>query len=129
MSNHFPAVPSDLALASIQYIANMGQVNGAPSDLTFTGVSTTISNLSDSASSLLQATFMFVTPGDAGSFDQDSVESAISTVLDEVCQAVSNSNGKTLTETQAEVTVYREWLWTDMSFSLQYQDTMTYPAS
>jgi hypothetical protein len=134
MSNHFPSIPGDLELSSIQYEvqgpSDFSVVSGSPfyftsdvsASVTVASVNAGLGNLSASF------TFNFNTPGTFGSFDQDSIETGISDTVTAMCQAIADASGASLASIQAEVTINRGWGWNDASgYFLGFEDTMTYP--
>lgn len=132
MSNHFPALP-DLLLASVTYTAqvvNTGQ-NWPSAGFTVDGVTTSnVTFASDQQqTAIFSVTFEFATPGAAGSFDQDAVEAQVTSVLNDLAQAVATTGGISLAAVQSLTAVYRNWAWTDSSgaYRVTWQDTMTYP--
>lgn len=139
MANHFPTIPS-LSLVSVTYTAGWNYSVGANNltDLTYFDV-TGVTPMADTglpvsiigtAATPLAVPFTFTTPGDSGSFDQDTEEGNVATVLDDIAQAVATATGNTLATVQGWLTVNRQWFWQDSTgkFNLQYNDTMTYPA-
>lgn len=141
MANHFPSIPS-LSLVSVTYTAHWNYTVSGTNDLTnlayfdVTGVVPMSdlgepgSVLANTATPLLVVPFVLTTPGDPGSFDQDTEEGNVATVLDNIAQAVATATGNTLATVQGWIEVDRQWLWQDESgqFNLVYNDTMTYPA-
>ena len=139
MSNHFPSVPGDLELASINYLVttsifNINIVSGSPfyfsSDVSAQAIIAGVGNLAPLSGSgdIGQFLFQFDTPGTFGSFDQDSIETAISTSVTYACQSVADCSGQSLATIQSSITIYRSWIWNDGSgYQLTFQDTMTYP--
>jgi hypothetical protein len=123
MSNHFPPVPSDLGLAGIFYNAVLPTPFG-DSPLNFTGGTATYSPITQGTSVQIG----FNTPGDLGSFDQDTAEAAIATAVTDACQALADLSGVSPESVQAGVEIFRSWSWRDNSgFQLSYNDMMTYP--
>lgn len=124
MSNHFPAVPADLGLASIFYSVSFPTPFG-DSPLNFTGGENSFGPFTNSGSG---PAFNFDTPGTFGTFDQDAIEAVIATSVTNCCQALSEMSGVALATVQADVRVTRNWVWRDTDgFLLNYQDAMTYP--
>lgn len=133
MSNHFPtSAPGDLELVTIQYdivvSPNYSSITAGAfyfsSDVS-SGVAIGGNNYPGTMP-LLQ--FGFDTPGTFGSFDQDTVEAAIATWVTSQCQSIADVTGQTLADVQAEVTINRNWAWTDSGgYYLTYSDTLSYP--
>lgn len=135
MSNHFPTVPA-LDLVSITYTAEFSGDDAAGYLQHLDGFDVTgVVPMSDVfgpqilGTGILTAPFNFTTPGDAGSFDQDTQESLIASVLDDVAQAVATASGQTLATIQGVITVQRQWAWQDSGsqYNLSHTDAMTYP--
>lgn len=73
--------------------------------------------------------FQFTTPGEFGTFDQTTIEAAITAQITAECQLMSDASGDSLATVQASVgSVQRTWGFTDGSgWTASYSDTMTYP--
>lgn len=129
MSNNFPSVPADFALASLEYdVAFPPPVQVAPS-LTFEGVSTipTGPSILSSGNSLM--IFTFSTPGDFGSFDQDQAEAEVIILLNDLCQFLSDATGAPLATVKGAVQLTRRWTWTNAAGNTAtYTDAVAYPA-
>lgn len=126
MSNHFPAVPGDLLLASLSYLAILPTVTvQTGSALDFgSGVTSQLNFTSPN----MGASFTFVTPGTFGTFDQDSFETLFASGVTSVCTVLSNMSGVALATVKGEVVIRRNWTWTDASgFTLTAQTQMSYP--
>lgn len=125
--NNFPPVPTDYALASIEYDAAFPQPQQLAAGLTFTGGTTTVIALGAFGVGGL-AMFVFTTPGQFGSFDQATAEAEVKTMLNDCCQFLADTTGTALATVQAGVTVTRRWTWTDTAGNqARYADTMAYP--
>ncbi len=138
MSNHFPTPPASFNLASLVYQPTISGFDASFAGLDFTGINNppgdqgNADSFTDGGSvQLFAIPFNLSTPGDAGSFDQDSAESTIAGALDDIAGGLAALNGSTLASVQANITVNRQWTWQDSAseFTLTYSDTMTYPAS
>ena len=127
MSNSFPAVPADLALASIEYDVAFPAPGQAATGLTFTGVTPILAGMGAFAVGSL-ALFVFDTPGSFGTFDQTTAETALAALVTDACQFLADASGEALAAVQASVTVTRRWTWTDATANrATYADTMAYP--
>lgn len=127
MANNFPAVPADLALASVEYDVVFPQGSDLAAGLTFTGVTTLLTAARALATGQL-AVFYFDTPGDFGAFDQDAAEAALVTLLDDCVQFLSDATGDAVSIIKPQVTVTRLWTWQDPGgSSASFTDSMAYP--
>lgn len=138
MSNHFPTVP-DLELVTLTYSPNMNNAGTgnlmALAGFSVEGISVAGNILTDPLTGsalypILNLVLNFTTPGDAGSFDQDSAESELAGLLDSLCEAVTAATGAELATVQGWVTINRTWFYQDSTdnWALTYTDTMTYPS-
>lgn len=128
MSNHFPAVPTDFVLASVEYDITFPPPTQVTPDLIFAGVITIPSGASILSSGNALMIFQFTTPGSFGTFDQDAAETAIKIQLTDICQFMANSTGATLAQVQEAVKLIRHWAWTDAAGNMAaFTDTVTYP--
>ncbi len=126
MSNNFPAVPGDLLLASLSYLAILPTVTiQAGSSLDFgAGVNSQLNYTAPN----MGTGFTFVTPGTFGTFDQDAFETLFKSAITAIATVLSSMSGVALATVKAEVIVRRNWSWTDGSgFLLTWQDQMSYP--
>jgi hypothetical protein len=138
MSNHFPAVPDPGTwdLAGVTYLATVfnsgaGLPIGNTGDFDLTGVDVR-SNSSLFGPNLqpLNFVFLFTTPGDPGGFDQDSVESALTSMLDNIAQALATATGDSLGTAKGLISVTRTWTFQAEGWqAIYYADTLTYPAA
>lgn len=134
MANHFPAVPAALNLASLTYSAAIQQTgqDWPSAGFTFTGVTAggVAFAASQAQTGVFTITFNFTVPGNPGSFDQDTAEAQVVSVLNNLAQAVATTGGLTLAQVQAMTAVTRIWTWTDSTgtFTLVNDtDKMPYP--
>lgn len=129
MANHFPVMPGDLQLSTLNYVAEFPTVVPLTSSSPFYfGAQVTSNLLTVFQAGAWGMSFVFPAPGNVGTFDQDAVETAMKSWLTSVCQAISISSGEPLTTVQAAIKVNRQWSWIDASgFQLTYTDTMVYP--
>lgn len=133
MSNHFPAIPGDLAVSQIMYFAT-GQNAEISSSSPFyfaSGVQSVGGPLNPQGN-IGQWNFSFTTPGEYGTFDQDTVEAAIARVITDLAQSGVDNYGVPLADIQATISVSRTYFFTSPSNmnnwpGLYYNDTMTYP--
>lgn len=143
MSNHFPTVPGSFNLVSVTYTAYWnvsagnfenvalytpagiepdpiagGMYGAGTSDVAGEGFQNEIAVIP----------FVFSTPGSAGSFDQDTAEGDIASVLDDITAGTAAVLGQTTATIKSRVSVAREWLWQDSTsqFTLTYRDSMAY---
>lgn len=126
MSNHFPAMPTDLQVLQLSYLALLPAVTIQPGSVLDYGPQVngqlvyTVPNLG--------ASFTFTAPGQLGTFDQDIFEAELAASITAVCQVLSSMSGVVLAALQKQVTVRRNWSWSDPTgFSALFEDTMTYP--
>ena len=130
MSNHFPAIPSDLQLARISYGAVI-----QPPDPPAAGVLASSSDVFVEASYLntnnpgdIGYSFFFNVPGAFGTFDQDAVETALKSAITSACQGVADYSGVTLASVQEGVTISRQWIWGDDAGHIDtFSDALAYP--
>lgn len=134
MANSFPTVPSDLQLVSITYMLNFnGPVGGGVpvgSNLTFTGVTTNTIGALGALGGSGGIQFTFDTPGSFGSFDQTAAETALAGVIQGVFSLMSVITGESISSFASELSVIRQWYWTDGSGNTAtYADTMPLPSA
>ena len=138
MSNHFPTVPSTWNILEIHYTPYLTNPSGynvtslAVTDAPFYLADTSsglFTSQGGNSGGLINLDYVFATPGTAGDFDQDTIESLLATILDDLSQAMVDANSVSLATAQSYITVQRVWLFTDMStnWKLTFNDTMTYP--
>lgn len=126
MSNNFPAIPADYALASIEYDVAFPPATQTEPGLVFSGVNTALIGTGALGIGAL-ALFTFDTPGQFGTFDQVAAEAALVTLLDDCCQFLADATGQTVAAIRPSVTVTRRWTWTDPAGNqARYIDTMAY---
>lgn len=113
MANRFPPVPPGLKLAGVTYSVSFPAefVPGPASVFTMAGVSVT--PMAWFGAGTWGMKFQFDSPGSAGSFDQDAVESAMTSWLNFTAQAVSVITGYPAPLIAAGIAVSRAWSWTD----------------
>jgi hypothetical protein len=78
-------------------------------------------------SQLFSYHFQFTTAGTTGSFDQDTAETAIASVLDSIAQALATATGYSLATTKGWIVVNRGWAFQTGDYEMSFTDTMTYP--
>lgn len=128
MSNHFPALPTDLNLQSVVYTMNfdISSMSVIPA-LQFTGVSTFLFGALTSLGNQGGVQFTFNSPGTVGSFDQDKAEAALTQLATAVFQLVAALTGQSLSKLAANFSVNRNWSWIDSSgATASYIDQMPY---
>lgn len=141
MSNHFPTPPSTYELVFVQYDASISAAAATLSSFDVAGVEEIGENVNSGifasqvsgggpVNPILATQFSFDTVGDAGSFDQDTEEALIASVLDSMAQATATANGVDLATAQSYITISRSWGWQDSSgdYQLTFTDSMTYPS-
>lgn len=130
MANNFPPIPSDLALASLEYDAAFGSTSqpGSASALMFDGTSVQFGGVFGALGGGSAVLYTFSTPGSFGSFDQTTAETIIAKVLTDACQVLADLTGIAQATIQSAVTITRRWTWIDTNGNrAAYADTMTYP--
>lgn len=128
MSNNFPAVPADIRLCQLTYVAILPGPALAPGSALDFG-SEVSTQLVYSAPNL-GASFTFATPGQFGTFDQQAFEAMLSQSVTAVVEVLAGMSGQDAGALQAQVNVVRSWQWTDGSgYQLSWQDQMTYPVT
>jgi hypothetical protein len=130
VSNSFPAQPSGLPLASVEYNASFGAASEptAPSALAFDGTAVMFGGAFNSLGGGSAVVYTFDIPGVAGSFDQTTAEADIAKVLTDACQVLADLTGIPLATVQSAVSVSRRWTWRDAAGNQAvFTDTMTYP--
>lgn len=125
MSNLFPAVPADLQLAQLQYIAVLPDVSIQPGSPLAYGTGVTPELIYTPPQ--LGASFVFTVPGTFGAFDQGAFEALLTQSVTAVVQVLAGMSGEDAGALQKLVTVSRTWTWSDSGgYQLTWQDTMPY---
>lgn len=128
MANHFPDVPSNYVLASINYSLNFGD-NPPPMSLGGMpyGVISQIWGALAGVGSSGGVQLTFTTPGSFGTFDQDSFEQGLEQMVALIYNLMSALSGQTPAQLEANTKVTREWSWTGPSGSTAtFSDTMPF---
>lgn len=109
MSNHFPVLPGDVAVAGIQYLSRITWSGGTASSLSplhFSGGDVILNN---DDQFVLNYVVVFSAPGAYGSFDQDSFETGFKASVTAICTRLATDLGVTLATVQAQTTITRNW--------------------
>lgn len=131
MANHFPDPPatSSMALSGVVYSCTINEPGqsalatqyGSNPDFSFSG--TELWNVGPVYEIQLN------TPGQWGSFDQDTFEGQLAALLNATAALVAADAGVTLTEAQGWITVNRMWEWTINGVgAFTTTESMPYPA-